>query len=321
MKPTLPFAAHIADQTYIHKYNVQTNKWSQQFKYPLDWQFAIQSITMNKKGNKIYLSTHQNKLIIINTDTKKYHSHEYDKDLLFVPNASFNVNHKIHLIGNKHLIFDEQTNEFKQIHNFNLDYDYCTEPVVIYVPSKQIFISFMFKCVNNFKDYENAIWVCNLKTNQWHKHDTIITNKCGFCILRAVLTANQQFIIFIDEDFKLYVMDIRDDTDYKLSECSMKTPFKHRIVNMVRTGGGIQDEILVYGWIKKLFQNSKFKHIQLPPDYIMKLILKWYCIELIHFVSYIVPPPFFNANSNIHSHYAINVKHILLDAKRKQCMK
>ena len=298
---------YVADPTYIHKYNVHTNEWCQQFQYPLDWRIGVNSIAINKKSNNIYLSTYKYKLIIINIDTKEYNFHKYHEDLLIGQTKICNVNGKIHLIGDKHLIFDEENGEFKQIYNFNLDHtvDHIEHLKVIYIPSKMTFISFTFKFYNKgIINDEYSIWIFNLNTNKWHQYDKII-NKYNFCILDAVLTYNEKFIIMINDDRKIYVMDITDDMDYKLSESSIKCPFKHRIVNMWRSGGGIQDEILVCGWIRTLFKKPKFKDVQLIPIYIMQLISNWYSIELIHFVSC------------INTHYAVNVKRILSNVKIK----
>ena len=309
--------SHIPDQNYINNYNVHTNKWCQEFKYPLYWKIKIHSIAINKERNEIYLSTTDNnkkqKLVIINTVTKKYDFYEYNMDLLIPPNAIFNVNGKIHLIGDKHLMFDAETGQFKEIHNFDLDF-YCAKPMVIYVESKMIFIVFMFKCDDKFIDYENSIWIFNINTNKWHQHETII-NKSQFCLNNAVLSSNEKFIVMINEDGKLYVMDIGDDMNYKLSECSIKSPFAYQ--KMMRSGGGIQDEILVCGWIKSLFKQLIFKHLQLPPIYIIKIICNFYGTELIHVISFMNPYPLFRAKSKIHTHYAINIKYILLDAQIK----
>ena len=311
----------VPDQIHIHKYNVDTNKWCKVFRYPRNLKMRVASIAMNKEGNKIYLTTDKHKLIIINTDTKIYDFHYHDDEdalYLYPRYAICNVNGKIHLIGDKHLMFDEATDQFTEISNFwdcdSVISDYCAEPLVIYVSSKQTIISFMYK-EDWEEDTATAVWTFNLRTKTWHQCHTMKDRV--FKIRNAVLTRNEKFVIIIDKDNKFYVMDIRDDIDYKLSECNIKPPLECPIANMVRTGGAIQDEILVHGWIKKLFKTSKFHNMQLPPNYIMKLISNWYSIQLLHIIYN--PDPICKGCPQ--DHYAINVNDILSNAKMKNISK
>ena len=309
----------VPDQIYIHKYNVDTNKWYQLFRYPRNLKIRVDSIVMNKEGNKMYLTTDKHTLLIINTNTKIHDFHEHDDEdalYLYPRHAICNVNGKMHLIGDEHLTFDEGTDQFTEISNLR-DCDsgisgYCPEPLVIYVSSKEIFISFMYK-KGWQEDTATAVWTFNLTTKTWHQCHTMKDKV--FTIRNAVLTRNEKFVIIIDEDNKFYVMDIRDDIDYKLSECNIKPPLECPIANMVRTGGAIQDEILVHGWIKKLFKTSKFHNMQLPPNYIMKLISNWYSIQLIHIIYN--PDRILKWCPQYHDHYAINVNDILSNAKIK----
>lgn len=51
---------------------------------------------------------------------------------------------------------------------------------------------------------------------------------------------------------------------------------------IMRTGGGLQDEKLVIGWIRILFESSRFYSLPLPPLYLLQGIAKWYSTEMIH---------------------------------------
>ena len=102
------------------------------------------------------------------------------------------------------------------------------------------------------------------------------------------LSANEKFVIIaggneVDNDMihgdinyndKLFVLDISDDNGYKLKESSIKPP-NTLSSQMILMGGEIEDELLVIGWIKQLFETKEFKKILLPPMYIMKMIGLW----------------------------------------------
>ena len=55
-----------------------------------------------------------------------------------------------------------------------------------------------------------------------------------------------------------------DENSYKLKQCNVKCPNIGKNI-LIRSGGGIKDELLVIGWIKRLFKTKKFKDILLPP--------------------------------------------------------
>ena len=102
---------------------------------------------------------------------------------------------------------------------------------------------------------------------------------------------------FEDSD-KILVLDIRDDNynNYKLIECKIKCP-QEGCFGIVRIGG-IENELLVIGWIKRLFKTKEFKNLVLPPMYLMKIVLLWYGQEMIHWFGQ-------------RTHYAIELRHIL----------
>lgn len=315
----------------IHKYNVKTNEWYKQYKYPIGWEIQKHSIAMNKKENKIYLATYKAEMVIVNIDSKQYRVSQCDinhgyTDCPFINNwwcpvSIVNINSTIHVfvivfnvyldkMTHKHLIFDEETDEYKQIFDF-MTTEYINNPphssihTKIHVSSKQILLLF----ISDSNAHIHQLWILNLKTNVWTKNETI---KYEFQVSCAVLICNQQFIFLYSDNDTMYVLDIRDNDKYKLSQCIIQTPFKmerHSITYLHATNRGIKDEMLVFGWINQLFQKPQFHGIALPPFCIIKLILNLYCIDLIHFIC--------DPVENGHTHYAINVKHVLLSSKIK----
>ena len=131
-----------------------------------------------------------------------------------------------------------------------------------------------------------AIWVFCLITKKWQKLKGLKYHFHAACCL----TSDEAYIIiagfheYSNIMNKWYVLDIRKDDEYKLKEYNIRVPLdgKYRIV---RSGGGIQDGILVVGWIKQQFKCSEFENLSLPPMYMMQLIALWYQNEeMINFV-------------------------------------
>ena len=132
-------------------------------------------------------------------------------------------------------------------------------------------------------------------------------------LVSSVLSANEEYIIISggaratggydkDKSDKIFVLDIRDETEYKLRECSIKAP-KAGFNPIIRMGG-ISHKLLVIGWIKGLFKTKEFRNISLPPTYIMELILSWYFQEVIYWTENL-------CDGSERALYQIPVKHIL----------
>ena len=71
---------------------------------------------------------------------------------------------------------------------------------------------------------------------------------------------------------------------------------------IVLRGGGVENEMLVIGWIRCLFKEGEFKNIQFLPMYLMKLICSWYSQEEVHWMG---------GGYKNNEHFVINVRHIL----------
>ena len=100
---------------------------------------------------------------------------------------------------------------------------------------------------------------------------------------------------------------MRDESELKLQTSSIRCPSPddwHKVAfKMVRTGGGLQDEMLVVGWTRHCFATCAFAELELPPLYIMQLIGQWYCQEELHWIR--------DAVGVQREHFAIKLKHIL----------
>ena len=70
----------------------------------------------------------------------------------------------------------------------------------------------------------------------------------------------------------------------------------------------IMHEILVIGWIRKLFKTKEFKDLRLLPMYLLKMICGWYDQEMIHWLNIDYCD---YKKDDICNHQKIALKHIL----------
>ena len=156
-----------------------------------------------------------------------------------------------------------------------------------------------------------GVWRYCMKENKWKE-----INELSFSLqsVTCVISANERYVLIAggkkisdnlsfdisEYNYKIFALDISDDSGYKLRECTIKAPgiFSHIIL----MGGEIEDELLVIGWIKQLFKTKEFKDLSLPPIYIMKIIGLWYNQEELHWIGR-------------KQHYVVGLNHILCSLK------
>merc|ERR1712154_753632 len=120
----------------------------------------------------------------------------------------------------------------------------------------------------------------------------------------AVLSSNEEYIVIAggsDEDRYdvdiIHILDIRNLDAFILQQSKIKCPMSgnHKIF---RIGGGLKDELLINGWIKKLYK--------LAPLDIVEVIQAFYSQESIHWIQRSN-----NWGTIKKKHFAIYIKDIL----------
>ena len=95
---------------------------------------------------------------------------------------------------------------------------------------------------------------------------------------------------------------MKDENNWKLRKCKIKCPYSGKCCG-VRTGGiDSKKDVLVNGFVKECFKMKEFKQLQLPPVYIVNIIVQWFSAEMIHFVK---------IQNDINNHCGIYLKDIL----------
>eukprot|EP01084_Bolivina_argentea_P184469 318144_1 len=267
----------------IYKYNVHHNEWKPFIDFPQDLKIQHHTITFHPESNKLYLAGQYNEMLIIDIKDKKFHKVS-DKDYSSSFPILLNVNGSIHKIGGngnaKHLIWNEDNNTFDEIFDFEQEENVGTilAASAIYVPSKDIIL-----IIGGIDESDNkmvGVWKYYLVKKEWQKVKGITFD---YYLCPAVLSLDEEYIVFVGGYDKernkvniMHVLDIRDDDNYILRKSAIKYPMSghHKIV---RSGGGLKDELLVAGYIKQSFKTL------LSLD-IINLIQMLYWQETIHWL-------------------------------------
>lgn len=271
----------------------------------------------------------------------------YGDEELYALSPSVNANGILHCVGvgmedeADHCIWIPEEKELQCIHKFGDilgiprdEYDDLladvTEFTILFVESKQLIL--LIGVPNyNVEDVDWGIWSFSTKNiieNTWKRIEGV---NLDFNRVSAVLTADQQFVILsggqhmmTDRDSPtasdvIHVLDIRDEDNFILRQCSIRCPALAQCITF-RTGNGLnlENQLCVVGWIRKVFQREEMKHMRMPPDGVMRLIVDWVDCELLHWIycSWLEPvfnivAPYRPEGTKCSDHFVIPVQDIL----------
>ena len=112
-----------------------------------------------------------------------------------------------------------------------------------------------------------GIWKFCLMTKTWRRLTGLEFD--DYYVSCCCLKLDEGYVIIGGCDYKCsspinkwYVLDIRKEDEYKLMECNIELPVNmNGNYKMVRSGGGIKDEMLVVRWRKQQFEKNDFKDL------------------------------------------------------------
>ena len=234
--------------------------------------------------------------------------------------------------NNVHMMFNKQQQHIWDVNNNNIKrypfpHIFIDKNHVIVIPSKKIIlmIGVNYYPVNDSRDERTEIWKYCFKRNEWRFISTLKLD-----IMAWILSPNEKYIIFIADNqiFILNLIDNKSELQIVLNKSQITLPkindkfneefddeefdneelddeeWKDYYIHMTIMGGPM-DETITDGWIKKLFRTSSFKHLNLPPKYLIKLISQFYDQPMLHILY----------TGDISKHYKIQLEQILQYSK------
>lgn len=308
------------------KYNALTDEWSAFIQYscpiPLLRQYSqIQSVALKKETQELYaIFEFESTLAVINYGTSSMESFkmitERDSRLLNVDGIIYATNSKmVSLMSNNHkdsVLQIIPDNHVPRHRRWTRYYPHDTNNLMsmIQIPSKNVILQFRV-------DASKLSKYCQV-TKRWTEVKTMVNSiwdgkdHC-FRFKNATLTSDETQVVILATEYRpnkpsrprIMVMNMNDSNySFWMSDisCAAIAPPYEKIdpTLIIRTGGGLRDEKLVIGWIRRLFASSQYKSLPLPPLYLMQMIAKWYSTEMIHALE--------RSNySNYEGHYALRL--------------
>eukprot|EP01084_Bolivina_argentea_P035092 65085_1 len=269
-------------------YSTQTNTFSSIYKYKKNQIIANHHCL--KWGNTIYITNTNSKILTFTADTHKVNElNLYQKDkndqFVFGGGATFWVdsNGTFHVLGGL-----ESVGEFKfnSTHSPNKIYiaigkrlskhkwQYIRNGSVVKNKEDHYFFGGCSSFSNNtFK----GIWKCN-QVNAWNKLNVQMPK--GMHSFGTVsIGHHQRLIACFGGIFKNNILSdkiyIFDTLYHQWKLLSIKLPKKGACATIIMKDEKRNDDLIGVGWIKTQFGLKSFSGLQLPPMYLMAMIIKY----------------------------------------------
>lgn len=338
-------------------YDSRTDEWIQWSDYPPSFESHYLGddyprVCVIRETGKIYVASHCHYLGVYQMDTKEWLAkYGMNHKVMFCLSPLVNVNGTLHCIGveeeGMHAFWIEERKDcmgdWQCIHDLGTTMgifkyedgellDDVTDFSMIFVESKQLILLIGVQDGGTFRQVGSlgSIWsfsAQNIIENTWKRIEGIAFD---FNRVSLVLTADEHFVIISGGQSMsagndgppsdaIHVLDMRDDQQFVLKKCSIRCPVVGQCITF-RTGNDLtfENQWLVVGWIRKVFQSKGMKHMQMPPDGVIRLIVAWFHCELLHWVYCSCLDPFFNtdpserpAGPECSDHFVIPVKDII----------
>ena len=290
----------------LQKYDTDTNEWSLIMKIDdatLDqtdeWGLAW---TIDIKSQIIYIITSDPQPLIINLKTKQMKQIETTLDFQAEGRNLLFIQNKIHMIRRKgyngekpqHIIFDLDLSAFNVMHEFdNIDTSLgaFTEYGFVHLKAKQLMFLFGGWIDGSLASDDERKWhqlslKVGDKDKKWIELESVKfpvkLSHFGF-----VATLDEQYIIIMGGwingeriSKQIYVFDVEK---FMLRECKIECP-ESGYTACVMMNGIPDNDLLIYGYIRKCYEQDEMKDVNYLSDDLILLISKWISDEEIYVI-------------------------------------
>ena len=278
----------------IHQYSTTKNEWTKLSAYPKEYIAHKPSMLYDYETQKIWMIGDGNSEILEFDYTKPDNFNIIKYDNLCVgahPNILL-IKGEYHIIfgsdNRRHLVYKSTKGSchpimnilFRPRHTICDDYDHGLENAkCVYIESKRQILTFGG---NDYGNQHRIVHKYSFYEDKWSKL-AIMPLKCsGF---GCILTRDERYVILFGiKDLQksgigaIYVFDV-EKINFK--ESPINCPQMYIDYHAVLMGNIMEDELLVFGWLKT---DCSECNIYLPIE-MMNLIVRWTSIEWVHLLS------------------------------------
>eukprot|EP01084_Bolivina_argentea_P083569 151311_1 len=270
----------------IYKFDTVDEKWSQWIEYP-DTMENMNDLSTGYDANNQIIYAYEPELgmlIKINHETKEIN---ITRNLMITGcgECAIFINNKFHVIGGvqsaKHLIYNEKKKQFDEVYDFQYDQVFGGSALINLRKTKQLLLIGGYggnKALDTVYSYKYC--EINPKWNKWDIHTAHRT-----CFFGCAITTNEDFVILLggskDADMEtdnISVINLKTNAILISDIVCPNTNNYHAII----MADELNEELVVFGFIRQCWQNELFSSILFPHDSILKLIRSWYSVDYLY---------------------------------------
>ena len=181
----------------ISIYNIISNKWRLEIKYPETMRSGKHEICYNTNTKILWIYGENSIMINVNMDTKELKIIKYRARYVGQCPKLFFIKDRLHVIcgsdSKYHLMWNDEENKFEDpIFTFSGVYAGNNGPVVVHLKQKNIL--FLFGGYDYIGFHPKSIWKCDIDDNfKWIKLEVTLQNYVMYDA--GVLTADEKFVV------------------------------------------------------------------------------------------------------------------------------
>ncbi len=275
--------ARLGKDGFLYKYNINKDEWKKWIVGTKNKPLHQCTIAYDKIQKMLYIYSDTNKTL-----TKIDTSSNLTKTWSDLPDIGYGahgiiLNGQFNIIGgsknNNHFVWDNQINKFIHIHRF-ADYKQFIWSSFIHLESKQSVLFFGGVKISK------SPYLYNINQEKWSKLSCIIPKPLYH--LGCTTSRNERFVILfggIDANNRrqndIYLLDIKTML-FTLSNIICADKGKTAAINMNNIE---QEELICFGFIRKIFKQHTFKNLSFPYFYLIKIIVSYYNNEWIYLMN------------------------------------
>eukprot|EP01084_Bolivina_argentea_P267712 454526_1 len=293
---------------HIEKYNILKDEWQKWIKFP-EGTNAINpfcNIKYDSEQNKMYF-VGMGEIVILNVDGKNdYKTYSNDGSGVLAPGII--VNHKCHFIGGivqinninyKHFIWNEQTNQFDTLHQFEFPSQAYYR--IVHLKSKNALLLFAGDTMHLFHIKSD------IYTSKWTQLKQKIPHSFVQRYFGCILSRNDEYIVMMggqdetdEQTDQIFVLHT-DSMIFKQSRinCPKKGVFQAINMNCIEN-----EDLLCFGYIQSVWKLNEFKDVKKLPCYLIQTISNFFSFEMVYLLDY-------EYELEHGNHWKINIDHII----------
>ena len=272
----------------LFKYSIDTNSWVKQHTFCTAFDLYTVTIIVCE-ANTIYAYNTKGSITIFTTNNTKY---QIVDDLIETGQGAQGIliNNDFHIIGGghehyKHCKWNKINNTFEILHDLGEEMNIYGIKDFGFVRVNNKLLMFGAPHYSPMKMYfpntGDDIHEYDINNNKWTKSGVKMPPKTSSFGLLCISVLNNQYVLLLGLHVYSNVIWIYSTRNKTFRESNIKYPWVG-VCRVFAIHDKRKDEMVVFGYVRREWRLSQIEHHLFPPQYLIRIMGKFYLNEEIH---------------------------------------